>query len=233
MMTVDLSNDGSDRPVELLKSESNGCVVKESVLVPEMSPVVSARGTAVPMSLPTISEVFSSAVLAGGLLLRRLPWPWQGQSQRECLSCRTLEANFQLILMGLPWSVRRSWTVDDALDVVGLHVGQLWFRTEPDDVLPVMLDEHSLMHDFVWPDVIPANRDFVSADVCGDDRFSPGVRNAVSLDWRMDLDSHGMAKLFSSAVLAGGGGVVPGCGRDSHSASVCPAGRWKRTSSGI
>ena len=30
--------------------------------------------------------------------------------------------------------------VYDALDVVGLHVGQLWFRTEPVDALPVMLD---------------------------------------------------------------------------------------------
>ena len=75
--------------------------------------------------------------------------------------------------------------VDDALDVVGLHVGQLWFRTEPEDALPVMLDEHSLMCNFVWPDVVPANQDFVSTDVCGDDRFSPGVRNDVSLDWRI------------------------------------------------
>ena len=55
-----------------------------------------------------------------------------------------------------------------------------------------MLDEHSLMCDFVWPDVVPANQDFVSADVCGDDRFSPGVRNDVSLHWRMDIDSHEM-----------------------------------------
>ena len=70
--TVGLSNDASDRPSELLNSESDGCFVDESMLVLEMSPVVSARGTAV----PTISEVFSSAVLAGGLLLRQPPWPW-------------------------------------------------------------------------------------------------------------------------------------------------------------
>ena len=76
--TVGLSNDGSDRPAELLNSESDGCFVDESVFVPEMSPVVSVGGTAVPTSLPTISEVFSSAVLAGGggLLLRQPPWPW-------------------------------------------------------------------------------------------------------------------------------------------------------------
>ena len=60
--TVGLSNDENDRPAGLLNSESDGCFVDESVLVPEMSPVVSARGTAVPTSLPTMSEVFSSAV---------------------------------------------------------------------------------------------------------------------------------------------------------------------------
>ena len=30
------------------------------------------------------------------------------------------------------------------------------------------------MCDFVWPDVVLVNQDFVSTDVCGDDRFSPG-----------------------------------------------------------
>ena len=186
----------------LLNSESDGCVVEESVLVPEMYPAVFARGTAVPTSLPTISEVFSSTLLAGGLLLRQLRWPWWGQSQRECLSCRTLEANFQQFLMVLPWFVWRSWM-------------QLWMtpwrwwvcvldsRDEPDYVLPVMLNEHSLMCDLVWSDVIPANQDLLSPDVCGDDRFSPGVRSAVSLDWQMAIDSHGMAELFSPAEDAG------------------------------
>ena len=83
-------------------------------------------------------------------------------------------------------------TVDDDLEVVGLHVGEWWFRTELEDASPVMLDGHSWMCDFVWPDVVPANQDFVSTDVCGDDRFSPGMRNDVSLDWRIDLYSHGM-----------------------------------------
>ena len=45
--------------------------------------------------------------------------------------------------------------VDNVLDVVGLHVGQLWFRTDPQDALPVMLDEHSLMCDLVQLDVVP------------------------------------------------------------------------------
>ena len=48
--TVGLTNDASDHPAELLNSESDGCFGDESMLVPEMSPVVSARGTAVPTS---------------------------------------------------------------------------------------------------------------------------------------------------------------------------------------
>ena len=45
------------------------CVVDVGMVVPELSPVVSAREAAVPMSLPDIAEVVSSAVFAGGLLL--------------------------------------------------------------------------------------------------------------------------------------------------------------------
>ena len=49
--------------------------------------------------------------------------------------------------------------------------------------MPVMLDEHSLMCDLVRLDVVPVIQDCVSTDLCGDDRFSPGVRDNVSLDW--------------------------------------------------
>ena len=55
--------------------------------------------------------------------------------------------------------------VDNTLDVVGLHVGQLWFRTDPEDALPVMLDEHSLLCVLVWLDVVPVIQDCVSTDV--------------------------------------------------------------------
>ena len=40
----------------------------DGVGVTQMFPVVSARGAAVPTSLPTMSEVFSSTVLDGSLL---------------------------------------------------------------------------------------------------------------------------------------------------------------------
>ena len=72
---VGLIEDESDLPAELLGSECvvGCCFIDVGVLVPERSPVVSARGAAVPTSLPTITEVFSSAVFAGGSLLRQPP----------------------------------------------------------------------------------------------------------------------------------------------------------------
>ena len=70
--------DGCGRPAGWLNSKSDCCVMDEIVLDPEMSPIVSVRSAAVPAFLPTKSEVFSLAVLAGGggSLLRQLPWPW-------------------------------------------------------------------------------------------------------------------------------------------------------------
>ena len=57
--------------------------------------------------------------------------------------------------------------------------------------LPMMIDEHSMMCDLVRPDSVPVDRDFVSTDVCGDDRFSPGVTESATLNRQTDLDSHG------------------------------------------
>ena len=50
--------------------------------------------------------------------------------------------------------------VDDALDMVGLHVGQSCFRTYSEDALPVLLEEHSLINDFVRPDTVPVKSGF-------------------------------------------------------------------------
>ena len=98
--------------------------------------------------------------------------------------------------------------VDIALDVVGLHVGQWWFLTAPEDALPVILDEHSMMCDLVRLDSVPVDQDFMSTDVCVDDRFSPGVRDDVSLDWQIDLDSHGTENW--ECRLDGGDGALAG-----------------------
>ena len=74
---VGLVKAGSDLPGELLHSACvlpDCCFTDVGVLVPEMFPVVSARDAAVPMSLTVISEVFSSAVFAGGVVADAAPW---------------------------------------------------------------------------------------------------------------------------------------------------------------
>ena len=195
--TVSLSDNGSDCPAELLNSESVCCVVDDGVFVPELSPVVSARGAVVPTSLPTISEVFSSAVLAGGggVVAAAAPLAVVGTvtARVSVLPDVGSELPVDPDVAAMVCAALLEEAVDSALDVVGVNVGQLWFRTDPEDALPVMLDEHSLMCDLVWLDVVPVIQDVVSTDVCGDDRFSPGVRsNNVSLDWWIDLDSHGI-----------------------------------------
>ena len=113
-------------------------IVDISVLVPERSPVVSARGSFVLTSLPTISEVFSSAVLVGGggVVAEAAPLTEVG----------TVTARvFVLLDTGseLPADSDRAAVVctapvdeavDNALDVVSLRVGQLWFWTDSEVV---------------------------------------------------------------------------------------------------
>ena len=72
--------------------------------------------------------------------------------------------------------------VDNALDVVGLYVGQLWFRMDSEDVLPLMSDEHSGINDFVRPESDTVVQVYMSTDVGGVDRLSPGVTDCASLD---------------------------------------------------
>ena len=103
-----------------------------------------------------------------------------------------LKANLQPILIGLP-SVRAApldEAVENVLDVVGLNVGQSWFRTDSEDILPLMVDEHSMLYDFVRPDTLPVIQVYMSTDVRGDDRFSQGVTGCISLNRQSDLDSH-------------------------------------------
>ena len=53
-------------PTEWLDSESDGCVMDEIVLAPEMSPFVFMKSAVVPKFLPALSEVCSLVVLAWG-----------------------------------------------------------------------------------------------------------------------------------------------------------------------
>ena len=81
--------------------------------------------------------------------------------------------------------------VDDALDVVSLRVGQLWFQTDSEVVLPLIVDEQSMICDLVRPDSVPAVQAYMTTDICGDDRFSPGVTDCTSLDRQTICDSLG------------------------------------------
>ena len=71
-----LIEEGSDLPAELLGSERalpDCCFIDVGVLVPERSPVVSARGAAVPTSLPTITEVFFLCCFLLGVVSEAAP----------------------------------------------------------------------------------------------------------------------------------------------------------------
>ena len=57
---------GGGCPTGWFDSESDGCVMDEIVLVPEMSLIVSMKSAVVPTFLPALSEVCYLAVLAGG-----------------------------------------------------------------------------------------------------------------------------------------------------------------------
>ena len=141
---------GGGCPTGWLDSESDGCVMDEIVLVPEMAPIVYMKSAVVPTFLPALFEVCSLAVLAGGSLLRQPRWQWLSQSQRECLSYRMLEVNFQRFLMRRP-----AYEVGNgALDVVGLSVGQSCLRMDSEDTLPALQDERSVMNFLIWPDAV-------------------------------------------------------------------------------
>ena len=81
--------------------------------------------------------------------------------------------------------------VDGALDVVSLCVGQWCFWTDSEVMLPLIVDEQSMICDFVWPDSVQAVRSSTTADVSGDDRFSPGVTDCTSWGRQIDLNSLG------------------------------------------
>ena len=146
---VGLIEDGSDLPIALLDPEpvlSDCCIVDVSVLVPERSPVVSARIAAVPTSLLTISEVFSSAVLAGVVVAEAAPPPPQAEVGTVTVRVSVLpDAGSELPadsdMAAVVCTAPVDEAVDNALDVVSLRVGQLWFWTDSEVVLPLIVDE--------------------------------------------------------------------------------------------
>ena len=75
-----------------------------------------------------------------------------------------------------------------ALDEVGLSVGQSNFRMDSEDTLPALQDERSVMSFLVRTAAVLISQ-FLLYDDCGDDRFSPGMSERVSLNCHVDLDS--------------------------------------------
>ena len=109
--------------------------------------------------------------------------------------------------------------VENALDVAGLNVGQSWFWTDLEVILPLLIDEHSMFGDFVRPDTVQVIQVYMSTDVRGDDWFLPGVTDGVLLDRRKDLDSHGeehWERLFF------GGNSSVACMSDRSGVLDCP-----------
>ena len=117
-----------------------------------------------------------------------------------------LEANFQSILIRLPLYVWRPCTKlwkTPWMWLVMVPDGS-WFRTDSEVLLPLLVDEHSMWGDFVRPATTQVIQVYMSTDVHGDDRFSPGVTDCVSLDRQKDLDSHGeehWERLFLAGIV--------------------------------
>ena len=188
MGMVGLIEAGSELPVDLLDSErvsQDCCVVDVGMVVPEQCPVVSVRAAAVPMPFPASDEVFSPAVFAGG---------GGGVADAAPLAVvGTVTVGVSVLVdvgSELPASSAGAVAVrvaplaevgEDTLDVVGLDVGDLLFRTYSDDSLPMTVAESGAMSKFVRPDAVPVVMLNMLVDIFGDDRFSPGCR--VLLYW--------------------------------------------------
>ena len=139
---------GSELPVESLNSEcvtQDCCFVDVGVVVPELSPVVSARAAAVPMSLPAIAEVVSSAVFAGGGGVVADAAPLADVETVTVGVSVLTDAGSELPADFAPLAKAGEVT----LDVVGLDVGELSYRTDSDDDLPPTVAEPIAMYEFI------------------------------------------------------------------------------------
>ena len=109
----------------------------------EMSLIVSLRSAAVPAFLPTKSAVCSLAVLAGGGGVRAAAAPL---AVVESVTARVS------VLSDVGSELPTVYEVgNDALDEVGLSVGQSCFRIYSEDTLPALQDERSVINVLVQP----------------------------------------------------------------------------------
>ena len=125
-----------------------------SVLVPEMFPLVYARGAAVPMSLPAVIEVFSFLChFCWGSLLMQPPWSiGTGMDGVSVLPDAGSELPADSDKAAAERAAPLDEAVENALEVVGLDVGQARFRADSEVRLPMLVNEHSIWGDFVRTD---------------------------------------------------------------------------------
>ena len=142
--------DGCGRPAGWLDSESDWMRL---CLLPEMSPFVSVRSAAVPTFLPAMSEVFSLAVLAGGVVAEAAPLAVVGTvtARVSVLPDVGSEPPTDSDAAAVVRTALVDEVMDDALDVVGLGVGQSCLRMDSEDALPVLQDKRSMMSFLVRP----------------------------------------------------------------------------------
>ena len=109
------------------------------MVVPEQSPVVPVRVAAVPMYLPAFDEVFSSAVFAGeggGVVADAAPLAVVGtvtvgvSDQMDAGSELPADSAGAVAVRAAPLAEAG----EDTLDVVGMDVRKVLFRTDSDDV---------------------------------------------------------------------------------------------------
>ena len=135
-------------------------MVDVGMVVLEQSPVMSVRVAAVPISFPAFDEVFSPAVFAGGgggVVADAAPLAVVGT---VTIGVSVLvDAGSELPAGSAGAAAVRAAPLaeagEDTLDVVGLDVGELLFRTDSDDGLPMMVAESGAMSKFVRPDDDP------------------------------------------------------------------------------
>ena len=181
-----LTATGSELPAELLESV---CVTKDCLLVdvvvglPEVSPALFAGAAAVPVSLPAITGVVSSAVFAGGSLLMRLLRFDVGMVTVGVTvlmdAGSELPADFAEVAAVRVASLAEAGEV--TLGVAGVGAAESVSRADAADGFSDVVTEQIAVGGSAWTTVVPVNMVNVQTDTVGDYRFSPGVGCRIPL----------------------------------------------------
>ena len=175
-----LTDTGSVLPAELLESVrvTEDCFSVDRAL-PEVSPAVFAGAAAVPVSLPAITGVVSSAVFTGGgggVVADAAPLVNVGTVTVGVTvlpdAGSELPADFAEVTAVRVTSLAEAGEV--TLGVAGVGAAESVSRADAADGFSVVFAEQIA--------VVPVNMVNVQTDTVGDDRFSRGVGCRVPLD---------------------------------------------------